>query len=571
MIGGVLSLAACTLPLAPEQALSEPIVLLPPEAPTKPHVSLLKKHVFESLKTCALEGDVYAQGRLAELYLNGDSSLAIEKNQLEALHWFVKAAQGGLGYAQVQMGHFYRNGLGVEPNSHQALHWYERAAHQGEVTAFLALGDLYRRGGDGLRRDPRKALDAYRQALALGSFEAEYRIAWLLVQDKPHHARGAFELLQRLAEDGDVKALSDLGDFYLEGRSVPRSPQKAKTYYNAAASKGDAEAAFKLGMLYQMGEGVPVDHRMAFRWFIGAAERGFAVAQLQVGHLYRDGYGIDKDYVQAAGWYRKASEQGLRVATLELADLVHAGKGVKRDLREAARLYTIAAVHQPYAQFMLSILYAQGRGVPPDMVKSVAYYKAATRESGVAMAQYKIAERYREGFALPSNFKEAYRWYALASEHDLRLAELRLGGLYEAGQGVEQDPAKALMLYYKAAKRGHPEAQYRVGLMFLEGKGVEQNATRAALWIRKAAYQGAKQAQHQLGLLYLKGEGVVQDHVAAYAWLSIALVHQSVTIPTVLQDLINDMDPAARQRAVDLAETLQARYESPAYSYNPVQ
>lgn len=566
MVGGMLSLAACTLPLPPRQAFSEPIVLLPSEAPSKPHIWLLKKHVFESLKTCALEGDVYAQGRLAELYLNGDPSLAIEKNQSEALHWFVKAAQGGLGYAQVQMGHFYRDGSGVEPNSHQALHWYERAAHQGEVTGLLALGDLYRQGGYGVHRDPSKALDAYRQALFLGSFEAEYRMAWLLVQDKPHHARGAFELLQRLADDGDVKALSDLGDLCLEGRVVPRNPQKAKAYYSKAASLGDAEAAFKLGMLYQVGEGVPVNHPMAFRWFMAAAERGFAVAQLQVGHLYRDGYGVDKDYVQAAGWYRKGSEQGLRAATLELADLVHAGKGVKRDLREAARLYTVAAVHQPYAQFMLSILYAQGRGVAPDMVKSVAHYKAATRESGVAMAQYKIAERYREGFALPCNFEEAYRWYALAAEHDLTLAELRLGGLYEAGQGVDQDLSKALMWYYKAAKRGNPEAQYRVGLMFLEGKGVEQNATRAALWVRKAAYQGAKQAQHQLGLLYLKGEGVAQDDVAAYAWLSIALVHQSVTIPTVLQDLINNMDPDARQRAVDLAETLQARYQSRAYS-----
>jgi len=565
----MLSLAACTLPLPPEPAFSEPIVLLPPEEPSKPHISLLKKHVFENLKTAALEGDVYAQGRLAELYLNGDTAIAVDKNLQEALHWFVKAAQGGLGYAQVQMGHFYRDGFGVDPNSHQALHWYERAAHQGEVTALLALGDLYRQGGNGLRRDPSKALDWYRQALFLGSFEAEYRIAWLLVQDKPHHAHGAFELLQRLADDGDVKALSDLGDLYLEGRSVARSPQKAKAYYNAAASKGDAEAAFKLGMLYQVGVGVPVDHQIAFNWFMGAAERGFAVAQLQVGHLYRDGYGIDKDYAQAAGWYRKASEQGLRAATLELADLVHAGKGVKRDLREAARLYTMAAVHQPYAQLMLSILYAQGRGVPPDMAKSVAHYKAATRESGVVMAQYKIAERYREGFALPRNFEEAYRWYALAAEHDLTLAELRLGGLYEAGQGVDQDPAKALMWYYKAAKRGNPEAQYRVGLMFLEGKGVEQNATRAALWVRKAAYQGAKQAQHQLGLLYLKGEGIEQDDVAAYAWLSIALLHQSVTIPTVLQDLMNNMDPAARQRAVDLAEMLKARYESRVYSYNP--
>jgi hypothetical protein len=101
---------------------------------------------------------------------------------------FSKAANEGVGYALVQMGHFYRDGYGLERDIHKALDYYERAARQGELTGLLALGDLYRKGWYGLKRDPDKALHYYQRAAALGSFEAEYRIAWLLVNQSSSHA-----------------------------------------------------------------------------------------------------------------------------------------------------------------------------------------------------------------------------------------------------------------------------------------------------------------------------------------------------------------------------------------------
>lgn len=495
------------------------------------------------------------------------AKIETQKTPAQVVQDFSKAANEGVGYALVQMGHFYRDGYRVERDIHKALDYYERAARQGELTGLLALGDVYRKGWYGLKRDPDKALRYYQRAAALGSFEAEYRIAWLLVNQSSSHPHQvpAFNLLQELAAEGHPQALCDLGDLYLEGRLVEKDLNKARDYYVSAAQAGAVEAAFKLGLFYQTEESMP-DYSLSFAWFLKAAEGDFAPAQLQVGHLYRDGRGGPKNYEQAAYWYSKAAAQGSSNAALELADLYHAGKGVGRSFVEAARLYESAAQQDnAYAQLMLSVLYQQGRGVCADMQKSVHYYEAAMRHSGSAMAQYRIAKRYADGFGLPKDFKEAIRWYQLAAEQGLAIAAVELGDLYVAGRGGEEDAdLQAFDWYYRAAKKGNAYAQYRSGLMLLEGRGVAVNPALAALWIRKAAHLGAKQAQHQLGLMYLNGIGVRQNDIYAYAWLSLGLEGQQVgaQLLDVLQTLTDRMMPSDRKEAVALSQELGFKYRS---------
>ena len=120
------------------------------------------------------------RARLGEMYLNGEEG-AVKDGQ-QALYWFTKAAQGGLVYAEVQMGHFYRDGLLVPRDIQEATRWYEAAADAGDTSAMLALGDLYKRGWYGLKADYQRSFDWYYRAASLESFEAEYRIAWLLVR-----------------------------------------------------------------------------------------------------------------------------------------------------------------------------------------------------------------------------------------------------------------------------------------------------------------------------------------------------------------------------------------------------
>ncbi|HQW57941.1 MAG TPA: tetratricopeptide repeat protein, partial [Gammaproteobacteria bacterium] len=189
--GALLMLTACTLPLAP-----------PPTPPTieNDDISSNIKYseqqdvycdgksreqlAFDALVYCANQDDPVAAGRLAEMYLNGEG--VVLRNSKVAFYWFSKAAEGGLPYAEIQMGHFYRDGFGVEKDIRRAVCWYEKAAYQGDATAMIALGDLYAKGWHGVKMDRGKASYWYCRAASLGSYEAEYRKAWLLVRGKNH-------------------------------------------------------------------------------------------------------------------------------------------------------------------------------------------------------------------------------------------------------------------------------------------------------------------------------------------------------------------------------------------------
>jgi len=544
-VGLVVLLSGCTLPFSLPPPSDDTFKMDDPAPNTD--MPPWKRQSLADLVRCANEGDMHAEARLGEMYLNGDEGA--EKDPNFAVLWFSKAAKQGLAFAEVQMGHFYRDGLGVVKSIPQAVYWYESAADQGDTTAMLALGDLYKRGWYGIPADFKKSYEWYYKAACLGSFEAEYRIAWLLVRGvkgEPGVTRG-IEILTDSANQGNTEALSELGDMYLEGDTVPKDVGRAMEYYQTATTRGSAEAAFKLGMIYDMGQDIEGDHEKAIPWFLMAAERGYPAAQLYVANIYKDGWGVPRDYQAAAKWYAMAAENGVVSAETELGDLYHAGKGVSRNLQAAARHYLTAAEfsNQPYAELMLSVLYQMGRGVPQDMTKSVRWYQKASKESGFALAEYQIARRYATGFGLPKDLREAYRWYLYAADEGLAVAEVELAEMFYKGQGVDQSLEDAFQWYYKAAKQNHPYAQYRVGVMLLQGEGIPQNLNVGALWVRKAAYQGDKAAQYQLGLLYLDGTGVDQDDVYAYGWLKIALEKQTDLTPAVLVNLVDGNHPSA--------------------------
>ena len=230
-------LTACTLPLAP-----------PPKPPTSEcdNVKFSEQQdescgaktraqlAFEDLVYCANRGDPIAQARLGEMYLHGEG--IVQRNSKVAFYWFSEAAKGGLPYAEIQLGNFYRDGFGVEKNITKAIYWYEKAAHRGDVTAMLALGDLYSKGWYGVKINRQKAYYWYNCAASLGSYEAEYRKAWLLIREQKntHSTEKGLGTLAAAAEQGNPEALSDLGDLYAEGRVVRKDNKLSRAYYISA-------------------------------------------------------------------------------------------------------------------------------------------------------------------------------------------------------------------------------------------------------------------------------------------------------------------------------------------------
>ena len=82
------------------------------------------------------------------------------------------------------------------------------------------------------------------------------------------------------------------------------------------AEQGNTKAQTMLGDMYASGQGVSLSYAHAVRWFRKAAEQGFAEAQNNLGVMYGNGLGVRRDYAQAHMWWSIAVNGGYQAAAL---------------------------------------------------------------------------------------------------------------------------------------------------------------------------------------------------------------------------------------------------------------
>jgi TPR repeat protein len=85
------------------------------------------------------------------------------------------------------------------------------------------------------------------------------------------------------------------------------------------------------------------------------------------------------------------------------------------DYTTAYRLFKpMAQQGMPEAQFILGLMYDNGRGVPQDYAMAVKWYRKAA-EQGIAKAQFNLGVSYEDGQGVPQNYILAYMLFDLAS------------------------------------------------------------------------------------------------------------------------------------------------------------
>ncbi len=211
-------------------------------------------------------------------------------------------------YAQYSLGRLYEAGRGVPQDSNEAVRWYRRAADQELDLAQLQLVRIYRQGSG---------------AVAPNLPEST---KWL----------------ERVAQGGNVGAMTDLGTAYLQGIGVEKNAKTAHDWYERAAAYGNAEALYNLGLLYQSGFSGTPDPVRAADYYNKAANRKSGRAMLALGDLYFAGRGVPRNPVQALVWYELAADNGV-------AEAVAKRDALSRDLPEAQvdQANTMAASWQP--------------------------------------------------------------------------------------------------------------------------------------------------------------------------------------------------------------------------------
>ncbi|HHO77080.1 MAG TPA: sel1 repeat family protein [Deltaproteobacteria bacterium] len=222
--------------------------------------------VVENIRRSAMNGDVYAQFKLANIYFEGRG---VEQDDVEAAGWFLKAAQQDHVEAQFILGTLYEKGDGVGRDDAQAYQWFSNAASQGHNRSIIMLeSDKWQeyirkhnsgRDGRGDQIDP----------------------------DREEITSEHVEKYTQKAGQGDVDAQYNLAIMYYHGEGVERNLEEALYWFHKAAEQDDTEAQYNLGFMYGRGEGIRRDQEQSMQWFMKAAQQGHAGAQEIVGKMLK--------------------------------------------------------------------------------------------------------------------------------------------------------------------------------------------------------------------------------------------------------------------------------------------
>ena len=145
-----------------------------------------------------MQGHENAVITLAWMYANGTG---VDMDEDRARELYLQAARSGSSKAQYVVATMYRFAqYGVAKDMVQAVHWYIKAADQGMPTAQLALGKLLMEG-KGVMQDDAAALQWLSLAHVNGSKRAEDYVKHLLRRMDPAEVQSVRERMTKPVDD----------------------------------------------------------------------------------------------------------------------------------------------------------------------------------------------------------------------------------------------------------------------------------------------------------------------------------------------------------------------------------
>jgi hypothetical protein len=117
------------------------------------------------------------------------------------------------------------------------------------------------------------------------------------------------------AQAGDVPAMEVLGLKYINGDGVEKNASEGMAWIEKSAEKGDSSQKLMAGSLFlgdSTGNYAPIrNYEKARFWFEEAASEGDALSLAMLADLYANGLGVAKDDKLASELLQKAKSRGI--------------------------------------------------------------------------------------------------------------------------------------------------------------------------------------------------------------------------------------------------------------------
>ena len=282
------------------------------------------------------------------------------------------------------------------------------------------------------------SLPIFMQAADQGSSAAKLDLGLVFLSGVNHadpNVELALQWFERASTDGNVRAASYIGDFYLDPRNGRPDTASALFWYEKAEHAQDARGTAALAGLSCNGTGIKLNLPLCgvlldtAATFVKPTDPADVSLSFQrydnlLGAAYHAGKGVPRNNTLAAGWYAKGAALG----------------SISAALAE-------------------SKLYIEPGGLPHNLPKAVTILDAITKK-----ALNDIKPNFCEPATMEANSKVA-------------LAYAEIGAKYEA-RGPRFFP-QALAIYNKAADRGDGAPIVALGLRYVNGSGVPRDFDKA--------------------------------------------------------------------------------------------
>ena len=220
-----------------------------------------------------------------------------------AMDYLLKAAEGGLLRAQLDLGGIYfAGGQEVAADYQKAYNWFSLAAAQGSKEAEVFLGILHHDGSMG-KRDDAAAMKHWRAAAAAGVAEGQFRLGRLLAQNPATRKEGVEWLVK--ASSSVPQAATALGNLYyryLEDASA------AAAWYEKGALAGDPMAQHVFAEMLLLGEPVVQDEERGLAMLRMAAGQDYKPAMARLINILRNSKKAGEHEEEAKAWDARLQE-----------------------------------------------------------------------------------------------------------------------------------------------------------------------------------------------------------------------------------------------------------------------
>lgn len=210
---------------------------------------------------------------------------------------------------------------------------------------------------------------------------------------------------------------------------------------------------------------------------------------LGIMHYYGNAIGVEKNTDQAIRYFKLAADKGHLSAQVNLGMLLIGEPTNVQNTAQAITYFTRAAENgDSDAQWCLGRMFYEGRVSRNSDHSRAVHWFSKSADSGNAFGLFHLGIMNEYGLAVKQDFREAARFYKMASAKENLDAKYYLALLHAYGRGYAQDIHKASLLFKEAAEKGHAPSQYYLGVIFLYGQGgFPRDYNMAFYWMTKAA------------------------------------------------------------------------------------